>query len=180
TLGMGALLAVAMSSSTEQAITVERLKKLGSGFALWAFVVLVALYAFKPGTSLQFIFLDITTATVFTWIVAVAANGSGGIVGKTLQFPPFVYIGKISYGIYLYHIFVSGLAEWISHRLGLVLPTSALIQFIIFAPISIALASVSWFVFERPVTRLRRRLSYRPETVEENDWRITRSSEVAA
>jgi len=40
------------------------------------------------------------------WIVARAAEGFTGPFGQLLSLRPLIYLGKISYGIYLIHLFV--------------------------------------------------------------------------
>jgi peptidoglycan/LPS O-acetylase OafA/YrhL len=178
TFGMGALLAVSISSSSS--IGVERLKRIGRGVGLWAFVGLLALSAFKPGTGLQFVFLDVASASVFAWIILGAANGIGGFVGKTLSAPPIVYVGKISYGIYLYHIIVPDFVRWAFRSVGLRLPGSSVIQFVIFTLSTIAAASVSWFLMERPIARLRRYFRYRANVRTVVPWRDALPTEAVA
>ena len=52
---------------------------------------------------------DTAKGLVFAWLVGAAAGGFQGVVGKTLASPPLVYLGKISYGIYLLHPFMSAM-----------------------------------------------------------------------
>jgi peptidoglycan/LPS O-acetylase OafA/YrhL len=40
------------------------------------------------------------------WLIASASAGFPGVAGGIFSFAPFIYIGKISYGVYLYHLFV--------------------------------------------------------------------------
>jgi len=76
----------------------------------------------------------------------------------------FRYLGKISYGIYLLHmpVFIF-FEEWRSHWRA-VLQTTAegklLAAAISFAAV-FAIASVSWFLFEQPILRLKDR--FRPD-----------------
>ena len=79
------------------------------------------------------------------------------IVGP-LAFRPVAYLGKISYGLYIYHLLVIE-RDWLSY-----LPESYLFRFR--EPygelgVTIAIASASWRFFEQPINRLKDRLTTR-------------------
>lgn len=42
------------------------------------------------------------------WLVNAACHGFDGLVGELLELPPVVYIGRISYGIYVLHFLFAG------------------------------------------------------------------------
>ena len=84
------------------------------------------------------------------------------IVGP-LAFRPVAYLGKISYGLYVYHLLVIE-RDWLSY-----LPESYLFRFR--EPygelaLTIAIATASWRVFERPINRLKDRLTTRSAAAE--------------
>jgi peptidoglycan/LPS O-acetylase OafA/YrhL len=66
----------------------------------------------------------------------------GGRLSRALQWMPLVFVGRISYGIYLFHLPLFQLVQ--HYRLGFV-PT-ALGEF----GATFALALASWFLLERP------------------------------
>lgn len=69
---------------------------------------------------------------------------------KLLAWRPMVYIGTISYGIYLWHgLFLTN--PYIPH--GIVL-------FVAVWVVSVGLATVSWFILEKPLNDLRHRYRY--------------------
>jgi peptidoglycan/LPS O-acetylase OafA/YrhL len=97
---------------------------------------------------------------VFAAIVLVAARGFRGKIGAVLNNCAIQYVGRISYGIYVYHHFLlygyvdylkrNGLPEldwnlWLSVRLFVA---------------STAVAALSWHLIEAPLQRLRRHLAY--------------------
>jgi peptidoglycan/LPS O-acetylase OafA/YrhL len=84
------------------------------------------------------------------WLTGRGVYGFSGIAGKVLSFPPFVYVGKISYAMYLFHILVPGML------LGIKYPQNANLRFVICLAVIIAIGSVSWFCIEKPILSLRK------------------------
>jgi peptidoglycan/LPS O-acetylase OafA/YrhL len=97
----------------------------------------------------------------FAAIMLTAVRGYRGPIGAVLNNPAMQYVGRISYGIYVYHYFLlywyvdylktRGLPPlewdlWLSLRLFVV---------------STAVAALSWHAMEAPIQRLRRYLAYR-------------------
>jgi peptidoglycan/LPS O-acetylase OafA/YrhL len=76
---------------------------------------------------------------------------------RWLRLRPVQYVGKISYGIYLLHMPVRTVVEFVWHALGWNLPSDALLKFGAVFVLSIASASVSWYFLERPLLRLKDR-----------------------
>jgi peptidoglycan/LPS O-acetylase OafA/YrhL len=85
------------------------------------------------------------------WLIGRAAFGFGGILGYTLDSPPLRYIGKISYAIYLFHVFVPGIL------LGLKYPENLNLRFLMYGVVTIGMASVSWYLFESRILKLKER-----------------------
>jgi peptidoglycan/LPS O-acetylase OafA/YrhL len=89
-----------------------------------------------------------------------AARELGGVAGRFLAWRPVVYIGRISYGVYLLHMF----APWLLHR---VLAGTALDPFShpvralpLVLAVSIGGAALSWHFYERPLNSLKERFPY--------------------
>ena len=103
-----------------------------------------------------------TTAWAFlgVWVIDRAARGVGGTAGRILSFRPLVYLGRISYGVYLIHLFVPSLLYLLTSPAGLPYPTRNPGIFLVFSAISIALAAMSWHWYEAPINRLKRRFPY--------------------
>jgi peptidoglycan/LPS O-acetylase OafA/YrhL len=85
-------------------------------------------------------------------LVGVTGNQDGLLV-KALEIEPMRYIGRISYGIYLYHTLVTfegipGLGWFANH---------ATVAAIAETGVAIALAAVSWHALEQPLLNLRDR-----------------------
>jgi peptidoglycan/LPS O-acetylase OafA/YrhL len=79
-------------------------------------------------------------------------------VGKAGR--PFVYLGKISYGLYLYHIlFIAGIRSLSPNSGG---PALKLGRFALALGLSVATAAASYAWFEKPILRLKERFTFVP------------------
>jgi peptidoglycan/LPS O-acetylase OafA/YrhL len=70
--------------------------------------------------------------------------------------PVATHIGKISYGIYVYHYFVPQVIDRYTHLPWLHSYTAtAVVRFVMFSAVSVAVAELSWHLVERPILRLK-------------------------
>lgn len=120
-------------------------------------------YAYQGMIDTQVVTQDTAIALISVWLVAGASNGFRGLAGKALSLPPLVYLGTISYGIYLYHYFMIWAFRdefgWIRKQY----PSQG-IYFVTLTAATIAIATVSWFTLERPINGLKRYFPYtRPQ-----------------
>jgi peptidoglycan/LPS O-acetylase OafA/YrhL len=159
-LGIGALLAVTRHRGVS-----DRWTKLALAIGLPLLAVdLAANTLAQEGwtTSLldfQHVFQDTAFALVSVWLVAGASRGFRGPGGSVLSLSPLLYIGTISYGIYLYHFFaIWGFQAAFGWTRGQH-PNQAL-YFLTLATATVVVATVSWFAFERPITGLKRHFPY--------------------
>jgi peptidoglycan/LPS O-acetylase OafA/YrhL len=90
------------------------------------------------------IFQDLPAGFGFAAVISAAAFGRGPAVEWT-RFRPFVYVGVVSYGFYLWHV---PLILFIK-RLGL-LPANFFAAVAVALPIALAVAAASWHVMEKP------------------------------
>ena len=116
--------------------------------------LLVAAAACEFSTQLQ----GITRLTVHlsfcALLVSLVVNPKGVFSGF-LQSKPMYYLGKISYGIYLYHTFILWAVGRVCESRGVVLTPLQL--FLVAAPMAIGLAALSFRYFETPIMNLRHR-----------------------
>ena len=108
----------------------------------------VAVYMFRP------LFLSLT----FFSLVGTIVLNAGDPRLRLLRDPRLVYLGSISYGIYLYHHFIFEICKsfqiyygWRENLFSGALELGA----------SIALAALSWKLVEQPILSLKDRFSYR-------------------
>lgn len=100
-------------------------------------------------------------ACLVLWLI----ENRGSIYTAWLRIAPAQYIGKISYGIYLLHLLALGTINSLARHVPY-LGEKSLVRFFALILLSIGYATISWYVLERPLLRLKNRVS-RPRIVEE-------------
>ncbi len=97
---------------------------------------------------------------MFAWVVRRAVGGFAGVAGRALAHPWTVYVGRISYGVYLIHAFAPVVVEWALRGAGLeaFIPRQPGLRALAAAATTLALASVMWRLVERPCQRLKARV----------------------
>lgn len=95
----------------------------------------------------------------FTVAVDACSEGVRGPVGRIVSNPGLRYLGRISYGIYLIHNLVWYPIQWLG-TLWPGMPNDPLSQFGIRALLTLALASLSFHLFETPLNALKRHVPY--------------------
>jgi peptidoglycan/LPS O-acetylase OafA/YrhL len=71
---------------------------------------------------------------------------------------PLQYLGKISYGTYLMHLVALRCIQWTAH-FGLHFRYDGFPRFAALMVLTLVLASVSWYIFEKPILSLKDRLA---------------------
>ena len=99
------------------------------------------------------------TALAAVWLIGMAAKGFRGPIGWFLTAAPVVYVGRISYGLYVIHMFVPHLLLWLAPSVY-AKHGSTWWAFGTYVAISVGLASLSWYGFEAPINRLKRYFEY--------------------
>jgi peptidoglycan/LPS O-acetylase OafA/YrhL len=174
---LGMLLAV-LSAHRWSADTSARLARVGRPTWVWWSVALLALLAIPfvlgldpleaPSTA-QAIGLNLCQMIVGICVVVPVVLGpqDQGIIRRVLRSPPAVYLGLVSYGIYLWHWYLLRIvADWLDWPLY---QGNWLAVLVLALPIVIVAASVSWFAVERPILRLAHRVA--PGTRRSNEPR---------
>jgi peptidoglycan/LPS O-acetylase OafA/YrhL len=85
------------------------------------------------------------------WLIGRAAFGFTGIWGFILNSRPVRYVGKISYAIYIIHPFVPGMLERFKY------PQGDNMRFVMYSAVTLAMASLSWYLFESRILKLKDR-----------------------
>src|SRR5207245_1319917 len=97
------------------------------------------------------------------WLVVSAHEGFKGIVGRVLSSSTMMYLGTISYGIYVWHYMIPEIVNLVAYRLHIDArwwSGPGWIQFVALSAASIGTASLSWWAFERPLNDLKRLVRY--------------------
>lgn len=164
---LGMLLAV-LSSQRFDERTTARLERIGRPTWIWWTGALAALVAIPVGLRLdplaapnavQAVGMNLAQMMVGIGIVVPVVLGpqDHGLIRKTLRSRPAVYLGLVSYGIYLWHWYILRIvADWFGRPL---FHGNWFVVLVVALPIVIFAASVSWFALERPVLRLAHRVA---------------------
>jgi len=105
------------------------------------------------------------------FLIAKAVNGYDGLMKWFLENPMVSYLGRISYGLYLYHNFVynyfhtsqSSLVLRILHKIQRIIPVltqNAFFELIYFFGLTAVVASLSWYLIEKPANNLKKYFTY--------------------
>ena len=157
TLALGALLAVLRWSGREAAVAA--LVRAGWLFGLPLVILCHAAQALGLPHWLVFVLEDFALGLLFAALVGGASAASVPRGYRFLEWAPLVFLGRISYGIYVYHFNVPGLLrDVLLPRLGLALPESDPMRFALYACVSVAIAAASFYAYERHFNRLKDRL----------------------
>lgn len=121
---------------------------------LWLAIDVSSRKGWLPDTLYRSYLTQDTISTVaFAALVATAHLNRVGLFGKALGFGPFVACGRISYGIYLYHMPVLAV---------LFTPFPHLDygprRFLIAGAATLIVATLSWKLWERPFLRIKERV----------------------
>ncbi|MEQ1948428.1 MAG: acyltransferase [Bryobacteraceae bacterium] len=100
-------------------------------------------------------------ATGFGCLIHAAGRGLKGGIGRILESKALRYLGTTSYGLYVYHPFCAWLVAGAFRRLASSSEAHPYAHFTLFSILSILIASVSWFMMERPLNRLKDRFDFR-------------------
>ncbi|MER9355487.1 acyltransferase [Mesorhizobium sp. M0514] len=93
-------------------------------------------------------------------VVAACSAGLGGVLGRVFELPPLLSLGRISYGVYLYHPILLSLAVKSQPWIPLNVSEQGPGRFLVASAATIAVASISWTAFEKPLNGLKRRFPY--------------------
>ncbi|WP_229311385.1 acyltransferase family protein [Larkinella rosea] len=134
---------------------------------LWATLLALACFIFmlmQPYTSFFRLYQRTLLSVLALYFVVHATFGFRGLSGQVLENPVLTYLGKISYGMYVYHMVVSGfLTGPVLNVLSRFSPISLhnpwIHRFTSFG-LLVIVASLSWFLIEKPANNLKRYFTY--------------------
>lgn len=105
------------------------------------------------------------------FLIAKAVNGYKGLMKWFLENSIVSYFGRISYGLYLYHNFVynffhtpqTSLVIRVLHKIQNAIPSitqNTVFELLYFFGITVFIATLSWFLIEKPVNNLKKYFTY--------------------
>lgn len=163
TLGVGAFLAVRRDQFGQQYCRNYPFGKSGLLLGVGILAIFVLLRAMNHGRMIGYVIFDIGVALTAGWIVWIASIEIRGVIGKLLEMRPLLYLGTISYGVYVYHNFIHYLLDKpkVTKIFAVMHARSLSAPFI--CAITIFVAALSWHLFERPINNLKRYFDYKAD-----------------
>lgn len=154
-LGFGALLAHFVRDRVLNDRVDGRFLLRALGFGLVVYVLLVHA---PRSSALISVAEHVFLCVIFGVVIICAFRGVGGVGGLLLSYAPLRYLGRISYGLYVFHNFApviwqkTGGAIWIAE--------AGLGRFAGLCAITLGLSVVSWHLMEKPLNDLKRFFPY--------------------
>jgi len=163
-LGFGALLAYLKLNRPEWIVSFLK-KSIIPVTSLLLFIIIV--FFLKKYIFFSEVFLRFLVSVCSFFLIGNALFHMNNSFGKFLENRIVKYLGKISYGLYLYHLLVSSLlSDWFNtywKSIRTLLPgkleyNSYILSFPLYLSITILIASLSYFIIERPFLRTKEKL----------------------
>lgn len=155
----GALLAVYQTDDTK-AKQLRQLTRLGLFVGIPLSLATIALRHWEPlGSAAHLLVGRTVQGLAAVWLIHRTSQGFSGAAGKLLSHRVPIYLGSISYGIYVIHHFTPDFTA----AVGLDDSAPLAVRFVIWTLVTIALASLSWHFFEKPINQLKARYPYKRE-----------------
>ena len=110
--------------------------------------LLTGFFQFVPSSSQTWFAIAITAIIIGLW------NDDDALLSRFLRFPVLTFIGKMSYGLYLIHMAMWDLGDWVVVQLPILEGVSTIV--LRFA-LCLILGTISWYAFELPINRLKKR-----------------------
>jgi len=158
TLAAGALLALLGADPASHAAR-DRLLALGGRVGIPVAIATIVARNLGASEAVESHVWRASLLLVGPWLVAGAATGFGGTARRVLESAPVLYLGKVSYGIYLYHVFAPLVVRRLAPQLALgAVPHAVTVT--AWSAVTLGIAALSWHVLEAPLARRRRRFPY--------------------
>jgi len=157
-LGGGALLAL-FRYDEKLRPKIPRLMKLFLVAGVSMLALTTFLYVYNIGFRILYTLLTLGVSLVFVVLIEKTSRGFNGKAKTVLEQPIILYIGKISYGLYVYHNFILAIVLYYLVKTGIGA------NYWLIAPLStagtFATAIASWYLIERPLSQLKNKFSFR-------------------
>ena len=140
-----------------------RLRAMRGGWLIalicFSMLTLAAVLRTTDPAQLKSVLVEPLEAGAFVILVARTATGFDGSIARFLTLPGLTFAGRISYGLYIYHVLVAMVfTRWLPPSLRFVI-TMPSVRLMVFGMATVAVAAVSWCLVEQPISRLRSRMT---------------------
>jgi len=104
---------------------------------------------------LKSVLVEPLEAAAFVILVARTATGFDGNIARFLSNAGLVFAGRISYGLYIYHILVAMVFNrWLPSQMRFLITIPSL-RLVVFGIVTVFIAALSWRLLEQPINGLR-------------------------
>jgi peptidoglycan/LPS O-acetylase OafA/YrhL len=125
------------------------------GLVSLSMLIVAAVLRNSDPTQLKSVLVEPLEAGAFVILVARTATGFDGIIARVLSNTGLVFAGRMSYGLYIYHILVAMVLDhWLPPQLRFIIMIPAL-RLVVFGIVTLFAAALSWRLLEQPINRLR-------------------------
>jgi peptidoglycan/LPS O-acetylase OafA/YrhL len=136
-----------------------RLRRSRAGWLLavicLSMLTVAAIWRNGDPTRLRSVLVESLEAGAFVILVARTATGFEGPIARFLTNPGLVFAGRISYGLYIYHILVAMVFNrWLPSPMRFLIAIPSL-RLIVFGIATLLVAALSWSLLEQPINRFR-------------------------
>jgi peptidoglycan/LPS O-acetylase OafA/YrhL len=115
-------------------------------------------------------------AGLYTVFIAIAFAGTEQAMTKVLRFPVLVWLGQLSYGIYMFHQAISGLLHgWLGHGEPQLTSARDIEITLLSLALTLILAAISYYFFEKPILHFGRQFQYLPKLSDDAAARTVQS-----
>jgi peptidoglycan/LPS O-acetylase OafA/YrhL len=153
-LGLGIATAIIQRKGKFLGIGATGLRFIGLAGAAFFVLYIRRFYLGRPGIGIWYAtFGPISLGVATAALVLTLWQRPDWPVARFFGFSPFAYFGQISYGLYLFHPNCLG---WSTKHFGNYNLTNAFAGL----TVTLAVAMLSWHVFERPINNLKNRFGY--------------------
>lgn len=101
-------------------------------------------------------FFRLNVSVICFYLISKASIGFKGMLKYVFENKVLMYLGKISYGLYLFHKFI----PLIYKSMDLPAIYNVWLNFIVQSALLVLIASVSWFILEKPINNLKKYFAY--------------------
>lgn len=159
-LGIGALLALLKKQEHKLFVYITNSSWLVSVAILIYFLSFFLIYKNTIFNSINFLFDDFIFCLLSFVVIARAVGNGFSFIGKfMLENKYFSHLGKISYGLYLYHLFAPTVFfDYISPEIQLIVNKKKTVWFVYFIVTWLA-AEISYKFIEEPINYLKKYFS---------------------
>ena len=106
------------------------------------------------------VFNRFTLSVACFFIIGMAIIGYKGRIGSFLSNKAVVWLGQVSYGVYLFHNIIPYGLKVVFGFLNISFPTNFWIQVILYALVTFPIVHLSWVLIEKPINNLKSRFAY--------------------